>query len=82
MAREQYTDIYELNTTTLTDPGASAITTSIIDTYSCVIITTTAISTAQTLATPTNTSQIKRFTITNKSTSTHSIKINNEVVNV
>lgn len=81
MAREQYTDIYQLNTTTLTDPWASAITTAIVDTYSAVIITTTAISTAQTLSTPTATSVIKRFNIINNTSSTHYIKINDEIVN-
>lgn len=81
MARQQYTDIYELNTTTLTNPWASAITITIVDTFSSVIITTTAISTAQTLPTPTNTTQIKRFTVINNDTSTHYIKINNETIN-
>jgi len=84
MARttQQETDIAPLKSTTLTDPGASAITAAIVDVYSEVIITTTAISTAQTLPTPTNTTQIKRFTITNNDTSTHTIKINNETLNV
>jgi len=82
MARttQQETDIAPLKSTTLTDPGASAITTAIVDVYSEVIITTTAVSTAQTLPTPTNTTQIKRFTITNNDTSTHTIKINNETI--
>jgi len=82
MTRQRYTDIYDLNVTTLTDPWSGAINTAMLDVYNWVRITTTAISTAQTLGTPTNTSVIKRFTVTNNDTSTHTIKINNETLNV
>ena len=80
MARQNYTDIYGLKQTTLTDPSSWAINTAMLDAYSIVIITTTAIATDQTLGTPTNTSEIKRFTVMNNNTSTHIIKVNDEVI--
>lgn len=65
-----------LVTTAVTDPSSGAINTAMLDAYSGVIITTTTYWVDQTIWTPTNTSATKRFTVINKSTSTHAIKVN------
>jgi hypothetical protein len=71
------TDTVQLKTTSVTDPSSNTIwTTSILDVYSGVLITTTTTWVAQTLWTPSNTTEVKRFNVINNDTSTDSISIN------
>lgn len=74
--KELENDIYPLKSTTLTNPASGDINTAMLDAYSAVIITTTTTWSVLTLWTPTNTSAIKRFSVINKSTSTHSVTVN------
>jgi len=79
MARANWeqTDERPLKTTSVTDPWVNeAVSTTILDTYSGVIITTTTTGNAQTLQSPTNTTEVKRFSIINNDTSTDSITVN------
>ena len=77
----QETDMVQLKVTNVTDPALNAaVSTTIIDAYSWVLITTTGASNAQTLQTPTVTTDIKRFNIINNDTSTNSITINGIVL--
>ena len=69
-----------LVTTSVTNPSSWAIDTAMLDAYSGVIITTTTYWVDQTIWTPTNTSAIKRFTVINKTTSTHAIKVNGNYI--
>jgi len=71
-------DTTPLSQTTLTDPASNTITVDILDNYSSVLITTTTYWVAQTLPSPTKTSEVKRFTIYNNDTSTHAISVNNK----
>jgi len=71
------TDIVQLKTTSITDPATNvAVSTDILDSFSWVIITTTWASNSQTLQTPTNTDEIKRFSVINNDSSTHTITVN------
>ena len=75
------TDTRPLKTTSVTDPWVNeAVSTIILDTYSGVIITTTTTGNAQTLQTPTNTTEIKRFSVINNDTSTDDITVNWETI--
>ena len=73
---EKENDIYPLKWTTLTDPWASDINTAMLDAYSQVTITLTTTGNSLTLWTPWNTGLVKRFTVTNNNTSTHTITVN------
>lgn len=71
------TDVRQLKTIDIADPATNAaVSTTILDTYSGVIITTTGASNAQTLQTPTVTTKKQRFTVINDDTSTNAITIN------
>ena len=71
------TDIRPFKKYEVTDPALNAaVSTTILDTYSLIIITTTGASNAQTLQSPTVTTDSIRVTIANNDTSTDSISIN------
>ena len=73
----EQTDQRPLRSISVTDPTENAaVSTSILDTYSWVIITTTTTWNAQVLQNPTNTTEIKRFSVINNDTSTNTISIN------
>lgn len=70
-------DTDTLPMTTSTDPAANAaVSTAIVNSYSGVIITLTGAGNAQTIQSPTDTTSIRRFTVINNDTSTHSIVVN------
>lgn len=71
------TDVRELRQTVFTDPAINeAVSTDVVDNFSAVIITTTTTGNAQVLQDPTDTTQIKRFTVINDDTSTNTISVN------
>ena len=73
----QETDTRPLKNISVTDPAENAaVSTAILDTYSCVTITTTTTGNAQTLQDPTNTIKTQRFSVVNNDTSTDVISIN------
>ena len=75
------TDMTRLKPFNITDPAISAaVTTDILDNFSCVVITTTTTWNAQTLATPTVITDVKRFSVINHDSSTDSITVNGQVV--
>lgn len=71
------TDVRPFKKYEVTDPALNAaVSTTILDTYSLIIITTTWASNAQTLQSPTVTTDSTRVTIANNDTSTDAITIN------
>ena len=76
-----YTNIEELNMTTITDPATNAaVTTAIIDAYDGVVITLNGAGNAQTLQDPSETTVSKRITVVNHSTSTYNIPVNGHIL--
>ena len=72
---------YILNTTTSSDPAANAATsTSNIDNFDGVIITTTTTGNAQTLQTPTTTANRKEFLVGLSAASTDSVTVNSHTI--
>jgi hypothetical protein len=71
------TDVRPFKKYEVTDPAENAaVSTSILDTYSLIIITTTGAGNAQTLQAPSVTTNSTRITIANNDTSTDTITIN------
>lgn len=69
-------DLDRLSMTTSTDPTANAATTStIIGAFAGVVITTTTTGNSQTLASPTDTTAGKVFTVVNNDTSTNTVPV-------
>jgi len=77
------TDIVE-KMTTATDPAIdAAVTQTIVDNFIGVIITLTTTGNSQTIANPTLTSKIgKKFTVVNNDTSTNSIVVNGQTIEI
>jgi len=72
-----WTDIRPFKKYEVTDPATNAaVSTTILDTYSLIIITTTGASNAQTLQSPAVVTNSTRITIANNDTSTNAITIN------
>ena len=61
----------------MTNPGVNtAVTTAIVDDYAGIVVTLTTTGNAQTLQSPTDTAQVRWFTIANNDTSTNDLTVN------